>query len=122
VFSLPDGQELGVEDYFAPDKLKALVAFVTKRFYGEHLEEEEVAEKSKYPLDLTGDEVSMLVTKEGVKWTWDPYSVLPGCDGAPSVFIKWDELKEFRDENFRKKTVGCASSTVDADKQKGTQR
>ena len=96
VFSLPDGQELGVEDYFAPDKLKALVAFVTKRFYGEHLEEEEVAEKSKYPLDLTGDEVSMLVTKEGVKWTWDPYTVLPGCDGAPSVFIKWQDLKKFR--------------------------
>ena len=122
VFSLPDGQELGIEDYFAPDKLKALAAFVTKRFYSEHLEEEEVAEKSKYPLDLNGDEVSMLVTKEGVKWTWDPYSVLPGCDGAPSTFIKWDELKEFRDENFRKKMLVRAASTVDADKQKGTQR
>ena len=99
VFSLPDGQELGIEDYFAPDKLKALAAFVTKRFYGEHLEDEEVAEKSKYPLDLTGDEVSMLVTKDGVKWTWDPYSVLPGCDGAPSIFIKWQDLKEFRIES-----------------------
>lgn len=122
VFSLPDGQELGIEDYFAPNKLKALAAFVTKRFYSEHLEEEEVAEKSKYPLDLNGDEVSMLVTKDGVKWTWDPYSVLPGCDGAPFVFIKWEELKEFRDENFRKKMLVRASSTVDADKQKGTQR
>lgn len=105
VFSLPDGRELDVEDYFATDKLKALAAFVTKRFYGEHLEEEEVAEKSKLPLDLTGDEVSMLVTKEGVKWTWDPYSVLPGCDGAPSVFIKWQELKEFRNENFCNKSA-----------------
>ena len=96
VFSLPDGQELGVEDYFAPDKLKALAAFVTKRFYSAHLEEEEVAEKSKYPLDLTGDDVSMLVTKEGVKWTWDPYSILPGCYGTPSVFIKWNELGDFK--------------------------
>ena len=97
VFSLPDGRELGVEDYFAPDKLKALSAFVTKQFYGEHLGEgEEVDEKSELPLDLTSDEVSMLVTKEGVKWTWVPYSVLPGCDGAPSIFIKWDELKAFK--------------------------
>ena len=118
VFGLPDGRELGVEDYFATDKLKALAAFVTKRFYSEHLEEEEVAEKSKYPLDLTGDEVSMLVTKEGVKWTWDPDSILPGCDGAPSVFIKWDELKEFRDENFRKKMPTGASSSVETDKRK----
>ncbi len=103
VFSLPDGRELGVEDYFAPDKLKALSAFVTKRFYDRHLDKEEAAEKSKWPLDLTSDEVSMLVSKEGVKWTWD--SVLPGCDGAPSVFIKWKDLKEFRirNENLCKK-------------------
>ena len=62
----------------------------------DHLEKEEVAERSKYPLDLVGDDVSMLVTKEGVKWTWDPYSVLSGCDGAPSIFFKRDELAQFR--------------------------
>jgi hypothetical protein len=105
---LPDGKGLDIEDYFAPNK----------RFYGEHLEEEEVAEKSKYPLDLTGDEVSMLVTKEGVKWTWDPYTVLPGCNGAPSVFIKWKDLNEFHDENFRKKMPTGASSSVETDKRK----
>ena len=38
--------------------------------------------------------------KNGVKWTWTPYSVLPGCDGAPSIFIKWQELKEFRNDRF----------------------
>jgi hypothetical protein len=109
---LPDGKGLGIEDYFAPDK----------RFYSERIDEEEAAEKSKWLLDLTGDDVSMLVNKDGVKWTWTPYFVLSGCDGSPSVSIKWQELKEFRNDNFRKKTVGCASSTVDADKQKGTQR
>lgn len=118
VFSLPDGQELGVEDYFAPDKLKALSAFVTKRFYSEHLEEEDVAEKFQYPLDLTCDEVSMLVTKEGVKWTWNSYSVLSGCDGSPSVFIKWQELKEFRNDNFHKKTVAHASTSIESPKRK----
>ena len=105
VFSLPDGKELGVEDYFAPDKLKALSAFVTKRFYNEYFDEKEAAEKSKWPLDLTSDEVSMLVNKDGIKWTWSPYSVLQGCYGAPSIFIKWQELKEFRirHENLCKK-------------------
>jgi len=122
VFSLPEGRELGVEDYFAPEKLKALAAFVAKRLYEKDLDGEVSAEKTECQLDLAGDEVSMLVSKEGVKWTWAPYSILPGCNGAPSIFVKWQELKEFRDEDFRKKTVGCASSTVDADKQKGTQR
>ena len=121
VFSLPDGRELGVEDYFAPDKLKALSAFVTKRFYSEHLEEEEVAEKSKYPLDLTGDEVSMLVTKEGVKWTWDPYSVLPGCDGAASIFIKWQDLKEFQNEDYCNNDTKETSYNVDASTTKGVE-
>ena len=96
VFGLPDGRELGIEDYFAIDKLKALSVFVTKRFYNAYIDEDKMAGKSNQPLDLIGEEVSMLVTREGVKWTWDPYSVLPGCDGAPSIFIKWEELAQFR--------------------------
>jgi hypothetical protein len=63
-----DGNGLGIEDYFAPNK----------RFYSERIDEEEAAEKSKWLLDLTGDDVSMLVNKDGVKWTWTPYFVLPG--------------------------------------------
>ena len=96
VFSLPDGRELGIEDYFAPDKLKSLSAFVTKRFYDRHLDKEEAAERSKWPLDLTSDEVSMQVTKDGIKWTWAPYSILQGCYGAPSIFIKWKDLGKFK--------------------------
>ena len=95
VFSLPDGRELGVEDYFAPGKLKALSAFVTKRFYDRHLDEEEAAEKSKWPLHLTSDEVSMLVFKEGVKWTQDSYPAFPGCECASLIFIKWQDMEGF---------------------------
>ncbi len=95
VFSLPDGRELGVEDYFAPGKLKALSAFVTKRFYDRHLDEEEAAEKSKWPLDLTSDEVSMLVSKEGVKWTQDSYPAFTGCECASLIFIKWQDMEGF---------------------------
>jgi hypothetical protein len=49
-------------------------------------------------LDLADDEVLMLVNKEGIKWTWAPYSILPGCDGAPSIFIKWQDLRKFKVE------------------------
>ena len=96
VFSLPDGRELGIEDYFAPEKLKALSAFVTKRFLHENYEPEEAARREQWPFDLTEDDVSMLVNREGVKWTWGPYTVLPGAHGAPSIFFKWEELEAFK--------------------------
>ena len=94
VYSLPDGIELGMKDYFAAGKLKKLSAFVTKRLCKELLEDDEAKERSKYPLDL--EEAYMLVSKEGVKWTWGAYSILPGCYGTPSVFIKWEELEAFK--------------------------
>lgn len=94
IYSVPDGYELGVEDYFAPDKLGALAQLVTERLYQGCLEAEEAAEKSPYPLDLDG--AYMLVTREGIKWTWGPYSILPGCYGTPSVTIPWSDLALFR--------------------------
>ena len=94
VYSLPDGIELDLKDYFAARKLKKLSAFVTKRLCKELLEGDEAKERSKYPLDL--EEAYMLVSKEGVKWTWGAYSILPGCYGTPSVFIKWEELESFK--------------------------
>lgn len=94
VYSLPDGIELGMKDYFAAGKLKKLSAFVTKRLYTELLEDSEAKEMSKGPLDL--DEAYMLVSKDGIKWTWGAYSILPGCYGTPSVFIKWEELEAFK--------------------------
>ena len=89
-----DGIELGLQDYFAAGKLEKLSAFVTKRFWKELLEDSEAKERSKYPLEL--DEAHMLVSKDGVKWTCGAYSILPGCYGTTSVFIKWDELESFK--------------------------
>lgn len=94
VYSLPDGIELGVEDYFAPGKLKKLSAFVTERLYRELLAADEATQRLEYPLDL--EEASMLVSKAGVRWTWPAYSILPGCYCTPSVFIKWRELEAFK--------------------------
>ena len=96
VFSLPDGRELGIKDYFAHDKLNALATFVTKRLFENDIDDEELEERLNWPLDLTGGEVSMLVSKKGVKWTWAPYSILPGSEGAPSIFITWDDLEAFK--------------------------
>ena len=94
IYSLPDGRELDMVDFFSADKLKDLSSFVTKRLCRELLEPKEAEEMSKNPLDL--DEAYMLVSMDGVKWTWDPYSILPGCYGTPSVFIKWNELEDFK--------------------------
>lgn len=94
VFSLPDGRELGPDDYFAADTMDKLSQMVTERLYRECLDEAEAKERSQYSLDLK--EAHMLVTKEGIKWTWDPYSILAGCYGAPSVTIPWEELTPFR--------------------------
>lgn len=94
VYSLPDGIELDLKDYFAVGKLKNLSALVTKRLCKELLEDDEAKERSKYPLDL--EEAYMLVSKDGVKWTWGAYSILPGCYGTPSVFIKWEDLEAFK--------------------------
>ena len=60
------------------------------------IDDEELEERLNCPLDLTGGEVSMLVSKKGVKWTWAPYSILPGSEGAPSVFVTWEELEAFK--------------------------
>lgn len=94
VYSLPDGIELGLEDYFATGKLKKLSAFAAKRLYSELLEEDEAKSRLECPPDLEG--ASMLVTKDGVKWTWAAYSILPGCYGTPSVFIRWEDLEAFK--------------------------
>ena len=94
MYSLPDGIELDLKDYFAVGKLKKLSAFVTKRLCKELLEAEEAEERSKHPLDL--EEAYMLVSKDGVKWTWGAYSILPGYYGTPSVFIKWEDIEYFK--------------------------
>ena len=96
VYSIPDGRELGIEDYFAHGKLKKflLSAFVTKRLYTELLDEDDAKERLEYPLDL--DEAWMQVTKDGVRWTWGAYTILSGYYGTPSVFIKWEELEAFK--------------------------
>ena len=60
--------------------------------YGPSLDE--AKKMSKYPRDL--DEAYMIVSKDGIKWTWGAYSILLGCYGTPSVFIKWEELEAFK--------------------------
>lgn len=97
VFSLPDGMESCVEDYFANDKLKNLAEFIWKRYAPENVESdkrriwEDEAKKNDLPLvDLS--ELNMQITSEGIKWSWWPDSL----GYVPSVFCTWEELTAFK--------------------------
>lgn len=96
VFSLPDGIELGIEDYFAKEKLGALFEAVIKRLQEDGFSKEELAEVLKSPLDLESDYVFMIVKKEGITWSWCPDTIFSAKDGTPSAFFKWEELESFK--------------------------
>ena len=101
IYSLPDGKELGVEDYFAKDKLDALGKFVFKRLMkdnklsgGDMFEEDCKRDK----IDLKAKYVYMFVSSKGVRWTLAPYSLFAGCYGILSVTIEWKDLEPFAAE------------------------
>ena len=96
VFSLPDGKELGIEDYFAKEKLAALLEAVIKRLQEDGFNKEELAGVLKSPLDLESDYVFMIVKKEGITWSWRPDTIFSAKDGTPSAFFKWEELESFK--------------------------
>ena len=104
VYNLPDGTELSAEDYFSEDKLKEVAVLVWERLLSElPLDDEEVKAKKDIEIDLSDNEVSMRVTREGITWSFDAYSYFAGCYGVTSVTLKWDELTRFRNEGFRHK-------------------
>ena len=98
VYSLPDGRELGPEDYFAKDKLNSLAEAVWKRYAAEYMEpekvkiwEEEARKENAGPM-IDFDEINMQITKDGIKWTWAPDSL----GDVPTAFFTWNELKAFK--------------------------
>ena len=102
VYSLPDGEELGAEDYFAKDKLDDLGKLVFKRLMNDNgLSGDDVFEENQKmdKVDLKAKYVNMLVLSKGVKWTLDPYSLFAGCYGVLSVTIEWKDLEPFAAEH-----------------------
>ncbi len=89
-FSLPDGRELMVDDYFDGDKIAALSALVRQRL-SENVDVE-VPDINLRDRDV----VSMRVKESGVCFYFAPYTILSGAYGTTKVFLKWSELSEFR--------------------------
>ena len=77
------GQE-GAETADIWRKVAALKARAMKEYKCNPEEEYHLCSRWEYIAD-----------KEGIKWTWDPYSLLAGCYGAPAVTIPWEELAPF---------------------------
>lgn len=98
VYSLPDGRELSIEDYFAQEKLNALSDVIWKRFAAENMDPdkaklwEDVAQKENAKWIIDPANPDMQIKKEGVKWTWKPDSL----GNVPSIFVKWEDLAPFR--------------------------
>ena len=94
VYSLPDGEELFVEDYFASDKLEELKAFVKQRLIFDWLENDEDGieelEANKFYL---GD---IKVSEKGMLFQWPVYAILSLPWNSPQVFIEWKDLEPFK--------------------------
>lgn len=98
IYSLPDGEELFLRDYFAEDKLEALTAFVKQRLIKDWLNNEEeginLLEKNGFELDK--GYVNILVNEKGMEFQWPVYAILPRPYAAPEIFIEWEELEPFK--------------------------
>lgn len=97
-FSLPDGKEMTVDDYFDGGKIRELSALVWKRLLeGAPLDDETRKEMGGAKIDLRdGDAVFMRVKEGGVCFYFAPYSVFAGSLGVTKACLTWEELSEFR--------------------------
>ena len=93
-FSLPDGRELTVDDYFAADRIDALAARVRQRL----LETVPCDDASDVPAVNLRDRnaVFLRVRYGGICFYFAPYTLFPGSCGVTKAFLTWSELAEFR--------------------------
>jgi hypothetical protein len=95
VISLPDGKRLGAEDYFAKDELWAVAELAFEKMLEQNrLSIDDTFEKESTKVDI-GD-LEMTVERDGITWTFPPYSVMAGCYGVLSATVSWSELEPFR--------------------------
>lgn len=92
IYSIPDGMELGIEDYFAHDKIKNLTNAIWRRYCGDNKSSDNAAEGKQAECILKPTEFGMQMTKTGIKWTWAKNFEYD----EPSVFMNWEELKAFK--------------------------
>ena len=93
IYSLPDGEELYIEDYFASDKLKDLKAFVKQRLISDWINDDE---DGKAELERNGfylDDIK--ISEKGMLFKWPVYAILSRPWASPEVFIEWKDLEPF---------------------------
>lgn len=122
--SLPDGRELGVLDYFDEDKLQDLTNLVWQRLKGilfEPCDDQDLRvlkEVEEEGIDLTDEFVLMVVMEEGVEWVWQMSTLFPPWFHSPRVFVKWQDLEEFKKDGSGKTKTKDESQTVEEEVEK----
>ena len=98
-FSIPDGREMTVDDYFDRGKMKELSALVWRRLLESVFPFDDEARKDMGERDINlrdRDSVFMRVMSGGICFYFAPYSIFSGAEGVTKVFLKWGELSKFR--------------------------
>ncbi len=98
-FSIPDGREMTVDDYFDRGKMKELSALVWHRLLESVFPSDDEARKDMGERDINlrdRDSVFMRVMSGGICFYFAPYSIFSGAEGVTKAFLKWGELSKFR--------------------------
>ena len=98
-FSIPDGREMTVDDYFDRGKMKELSALVWRRLLESVFPFDDETRKGMGERDINlrdRDSVFMRVMSGGICFYFAPYSIFSGAEGVTKAFLKWGELSKFR--------------------------
>ena len=98
-FSIPDGREMTVDDYFDRGKMKELSALVWCRLLESVFPFDDETRKGMGHRDINLRDrnlIFMRVMSGGICFYFAPYSIFSGSEGVTKAFLKWGELSKFR--------------------------
>ena len=98
-FSIPDGREMTVDDYFDRGKMKELSALVWRRLLESVFPFDDESRKGMGQRDINLRDrnlIFMRVMSGGICFYFAPYSIFSGSEGVTKAFLKWGELSKFR--------------------------
>ena len=98
-FSIPDGREMTVDDYFDRGKMKELSALVWRRLLESVFPFDDETRKGMGHRDINLRDrnlIFMRVMSGGICFYFAPYSIFSGSEGVTKAFLKWGELSKFR--------------------------
>ena len=98
-FSIPDGREMTVDDYFDRGKMKELSALVWRRLLESVFPFDDETRKGMGHRDINLRDRNLIfirVMSGGICFYFAPYSIFSGAEGVTKAFLKWGELSKFR--------------------------